>query len=461
MKRSSDRRAPSIPTAPVDRWLAQVHRFLRVEAASGIVLFACAILALVLANSPLSAGFLAVWKLPCHIGVGDWILKKDLLHVINDGLMAIFFFVVGLEIKREIVAGELRDPRKAALPVVAALGGMLVPAAVFLVLSGALGFEAQTRRGWAVPMATDIAFVVGVLALFGRRVPFSLKIMLLSVAIVDDLGAVIVIALAFTDEIAWGALGVAAAGFGLTYGLNRVGVRSVPVYVLVGAGIWLAVLKSGVHPTVAGVALGLLTPASAWIGEKTLGEVVGNLLRRLRGGAALMQRDEFHEELHQVRTVAREAIAPLARLEHALHPWVAFVIMPLFALANAGVPIHASSASDPLAAVIAAGLLIGKPLGIVGFSGLAVRLRIAQLPSGVSWAMLLGGGCLTGIGFTMAIFLATLSLPSDDIEAGKLGILIGSSLSACAGAVLLARSTATRSPAPAHLARPERERTRG
>lgn len=433
-----------LPIAPIHRWLAPVNRFMAVEASSGIVLVACTILALVLANSAWSDWFLAIWKMTCRIGIGDWVLEKSLLLVINDGLMAIFFFVVGLEIKREIVAGELRTMRKAALPVIAALGGMVIPAGLFLVLCQVIPLPADVHRGWAVPMATDIAFVVGVLALFGPRVPFSLKIMLLSVAIVDDLGAVLVIAIAFTEEIAWTPLGLAALGFAVTYGLNRAGVRSVPVYVIVGAGIWLAVLKSGVHPTVAGVMLGLLTPASAWIGDRALGEVIEDLLKRLRGQKQADDGCDLETALDRASFAARESVSPLSRLEHGLHPWVAFLIMPVFALANAGVEVRMDAATDPLAAAIAAGLLFGKPIGILGFSWLGVKLGIAQLPTGTGWMHVAAGGCLAGIGFTMAIFLATLSLPGVEIEAGKIGILGGSLLSAVLGSFLLAR--AVRSP---------------
>ncbi len=428
-----------LPKGKVDRWLTPIRTFLQIEAASGIVLVLCTVAALALANSPWAEAFLALWHQPCQIGVGEWVLRKDLLHVINDGLMAVFFFVVGLEIKREMVAGELRSPRQAALPIFAAVGGMVIPAALFALLGGGLALSPEARRGWAIPMATDIAFVVGVLALFGPRVPFGLKIMLLSLAIVDDLGAVLVIAVAFTEEIVWGALGIAALGLAATYGLNRAGVRSVAVYVFLGAGIWLAVLKSGVHPTVAGVLLGLLTPASAWIGDATLREVLEDLLRRkppedaMDGHrAALLQRAGF---------ASREAVSPLVRLEHALHPWVAFAIMPIFALANAGVEVRPAAAADPLAATVGLGLLVGKPLGIIGFSFVAVKLGVAALPAGVSWLMLTAGGCLAGIGFTMAIFLATLSLPESAIEAGKIGIIGGSFISACLGAGLLLWAT--------------------
>lgn len=438
-KRHSTSHGP-LPVAPIERWLTPVQRFMQIEASSGVLLLVCALAALALANSPLSEWYLSLWRLPFQVGIGAWTLVEDAQHVVNDGLMTVFFFVVGLEIKREMVAGELRSPRKAALPIAAAIGGMAAPAAIFLALGSAFRLPAEAFRGWAVPMATDIAFVVGILALFGRRVPFGLKISLLTLAIVDDLGAVLVIALVFTEEIRWGALAAAGAGFGITYGLNLLGVRRATVYILVGMGIWYAVLKSGVHPTVAGMLLGLLTPASAWVGDKALLEVVEDLMARLKGGSA-SQEEGLTEALDRTAFAAREAISPLTRLEEGLHPWVAFAIMPLFALANAGVPISAEGVRDPLAYVVAAGLMVGKPVGIIGFSWLAVRAGVARLPEGVTWGMLLGGGCLAGIGFTMAIFLATLSLPAYEIEAGKLGIFLGSLVSAILGAIILTRAT--------------------
>lgn len=421
-----------LPSRPVERWLTPVRRFLHVESASGVVLLACTVLALILANSPLAGWFAAIWKTKVELTLGDFRLAGDLGHlVINDGLMAIFFFVVGLEIKREIVAGELREVRKALLPVFAAAGGMVAPAAVYL----ALQWGQPGQRGWAVPMATDIAFVVGFLALFGPRVPFGLKILLLSLAIVDDLGAVMVIAFVFTGSLAWAWLGVAAAGLVLVYLLNRVGVRQVGVYVLVGAVVWVAVYKSGVHPTVAGVLLGLLTPATAWVGDKAFLAVVGELWDRLRG------HDPTHErrlaDLDELQFTAREAVSPLHRLESALHPWVAFGIMPVFALANAGVALEVSAVGDPVAVAVAAGLAVGKPVGIVLFCWLAVRLGVTQLPDGVTWPLLVGGACLAGIGFTMALFINGLAFPAAVFPAkeaaGKLGTLLGSAVSAALG----------------------------
>lgn len=422
-----------LPEAPVERLVRPLVHFLRVESASGIALLVCTLVALTLANSPWSAAFTEVWQTPVRLGIGRLELNKALLLWINDGLMAIFFFVVGLEIKRELVAGELRDPKKAALPVMAALGGMIVPATIYLLLqAGQPG-----RAGWGIPMATDIAFVVGFLALLGPRVPFGLKILLLSLAIADDIGAVLVIALFYSTDVSLVALGLAGIGFGVTYFFNQIGVRRVPVYLVVGAGIWLAFLKSGVHPTVAGVLLGLLTPASAWVGDRALLDVLGHAFQRLRGeqdGKAPNQRDRM---LGQLAVTAREAVSPLERLETALHPWVAFFIMPVFALANAGVGIEPAALSHPVALAVAAGLVLGKPLGILLFSWLGVRVGLARLPTGVNWKVMLGAGCLAGIGFTMSLFIAGLALEEKLLDAGKIGTLTGSAVSAFVGCSLL------------------------
>jgi NhaA family Na+:H+ antiporter len=429
--------ATSLPVTPVDRWLAPLNRFLHVEAASGVVLLACTAVTLVVANSPVGAWFASVWKAPVSLSIGGFALTGDVGHlIVNDGLMTIFFFVVGLEIKREIVHGEFRDPKKALLPVFAAVGGVLTPAAVYLMLQ----WGAPGQRGWAVPMATDIAFVVGFLALFGKRVPFGLKILLLSLAIVDDLVAVLIIAVVFTETLAWGWLGWAAGGFGLVYALNRIGVRSVSVYVVIGAFIWLAFLQSGVHPTVAGVLLGLLTPAHSWVGQGTLADVLRAAWQRAsrEGGESSPTR----AEIERTEFAAREAVSPLQRLEDGLHPWVAFIIMPLFAFANAGVVLSQSSLGEPVAVAVAAALVIGKPVGILLLCALAVRARLTSLPDGVTWGMLTGGACLAGIGFTMALFLNALAFPVAHFPveeaAGKIGTLVGSVVSAVLGSVVLA-----------------------
>jgi NhaA family Na+:H+ antiporter len=426
----------TLPAMHIERWLAPVARFLHVESASGIILLTCTAVALVLANSPLATAYAALWKTPIALTIGQFQLAGTLGHlVINDGLMTAFFFVVGLEIKRELTAGELRDPRNALLPVFGAVGGMIVPALVYL----AFQWGQPGQGGWPIPMATDIAFVVGVLALLGPRVPLGLKVLLLSLAIVDDLGAVLVIAFVFTDQLAWGWLAVAAAGFVLTYLLNLIGVRRIGIYVVVGCGVWLAVLKSGVHPTVAGVVLGLLTPAQAWVGRTAFAAVVGDLWDRLRADSS--QGDARHIDLERLEFAARETTSPLHRLESGLHPWVAFVIMPIFALANAGVALEPSALRDPAALAVAAGLTLGKPFGILSCWAVPVRLGMARLPDGVGWPLLTGGACLAGIGFTMSLFLGALVFPAAafpaEEAAGKIGTPLGSLASAVVGMTIL------------------------
>ncbi len=408
-------------------------RFMQIEAAGGLVLLACTVLALILANSPWSIQFAEIWQTRVGFTIGGFELYKPLLLWINDGLMTIFFFVVGLEIKREIVYGELQDPRKAALPAAAALGGMLLPGAIYLLVHG----EGPGRSGWGIPMATDIAFVVGFLALLGSRVPFGLKILLLTLAIVDDIGAILVIAVAYTADTSLMFLIIGTASFGVIYLFRWIGVRLVPVYVCLGAGIWFAFLKSGVHPTVAGVVLGLLTPASPWFAGRSLVNVAEGVVQRLRQDREADDMDH-HEEAVQILTfTSRETISPLDRLETALHPWVAFGIMPLFALANAGVTVELSAIAEPVALAVAAGLVLGKPLGIVAFSWVAVKLGLARLPTGVNWKILFGAGCLAGIGFTMSLFISGLALQAELLTAGKIGTLTGSLISATLGLALL------------------------
>jgi NhaA family Na+:H+ antiporter len=405
----------------VGRLVEPIVSFLRVESSGGLVLLAATAAALLLANSPLAAAFHALWETPAGVTLGGFALIEPLRLWINDGLMTLFFFVVGLEIKRELVSGELADPRKALLPVMAAVGGMVVPAAVYaLCLWGRPG-----RVGWGMPMATDIAFVVGFLTLLGPRVPNGLKVLLLTLAIADDIGAVLVIAVVYSGQIALGPLALAGLGIGLTLLLRRLGARSVIVYAVVGAGLWLAFLRSGVHPTVAGVLLGLLTPARPLVGRGILVDVVGDLYARLRG----IQRG--------TPQATPQAASPAERLEHALHPWVAFLIMPAFALANAGVEVQGRSLATPVALAVTAGLVLGKPLGIVLMSYASARMGWARLPEGIDWRVILGAGCLGGIGFTMSLFIAGLGLQGALLEEAKIGILAGSTISAALGCLLL------------------------
>jgi len=420
------------PREPIDRFLEPITRFLHVEAASGIVLAACTALALVLANSPLGEAFLAFWKTKVGFEVGGFRMVHSLNHWINDGLMAIFFFVVGLEVKRELVLGELREFRRAVLPVAAALGGMVVPAAIYL----ALQKGSPAERGWGIPMATDIAFVVGCLALLGPRIPKILRVFLLSLAIVDDIGAILVIAIGYTESIDGTALLLGFVGIAAIFGISRLGVRSLGVYTVLGVLVWFAFHESGIHATIAGVILGLMTPARPYLSESFFGRVLERATDLLKGGewAGMSHRADRVRRFYRA---TRETISPLEYVEGLLHPWVAFVIMPVFALANAGVVFQPSDLRSPVALAVVAGLVLGKPLGILVASWLAVRLVVHRLPEGLTWAGLVGGGCLAGIGFTMAIFIAGLALDGETLAAAKVGILAASVVAAALGMVIL------------------------
>ena len=375
---------------------AFIREFLRIEAAGGILLCIAAVLALLWANSPAGPFYLGLLEIPVAVQAGPLAIDKPLLLWINDGLMAIFFLLVGLEIKREVVSGELSSPSKAALPAIAALGGMAAPAAVYVALNWG---DQATLRGWAIPAATDIAFAVGVLSLLGRRAPACLKIFLLALAILDDLGAIVIIALFYTEHLSVGSLLLAAGGLAALVALNRAGVRRIAPYVLVGVFIWVCVLKSGVHATLAGVALAFAIP--------------------LRG----------------------EEASPLQRLERMLHPWVTYGILPVFAFANAGVSLADVALADlfqPLPLGIALGLFLGKQIGVMGATFAAVRLGWARLPGGASWSQFYGVALLTGIGFTMSLFIGTLAFPDPSYGAAvRIGVLGGSILSAVAGYTVL------------------------
>jgi NhaA family Na+:H+ antiporter len=432
-----------LPTEPIDRLIGPLERFLHVEAASGIVLLACTAVALALANSPLAAQYQGLWETQITLGAGSFQMSYPLRVWINDALMAVFFFVVGLEVKREIVLGELRDFRRAALPLFAALGGMLGPALVYL----ALQKGEPAERGWGIPMATDIAFVVGCMAILSTRVPPGLRILLLSLAIADDIGAILVIAIGYTDNIHGTALALGVAGLALVFALGRFGVRSRAVYTFVGALVWLAIHESGVHATIAGVALGLMTPARSYLGR-------GAVLRVLARASATLQGEGWKHSAHaadrvrRLQWVARESLSPVVVLERAIHPWVGFVIMPIFALANTGVSFSFAELRDPVALAVGAGLVIGKPAGILIASWLAVRAGVARLPDGVTWTMLAGAGCLAGIGFTMALFISGLALDGAAGECAKVGILAGSALSALLGMAVLSRTGPVGPPEP-------------
>ncbi|WP_391575343.1 Na+/H+ antiporter NhaA [Aureliella helgolandensis] len=412
-----------------------LRRFLNIEASSGVVLMFCTLVAVVAANSPLSEWYLGLWNTEIGFSFADFEFRHSLKHWINDGLMAIFFFVIGLEVRREVVLGELRDLRQAALPIAAAVGGMVVPAGIYM----AMHVGQPSMRGWGVPMATDIAFVVGCLAILGPRVPHNLRILLLSLAIVDDIGAIVVIAIGYTSDLDLSWLVVASVGIVIVHLLMRVGVRRIPVYCAVAAWVWFAVHESGVHATLAGVMLGLMTPARAYLSA-------GAFRKLLRRVGKIFEGDGWESRRHRADTVrsmqnvTRETISPLEYLETTLHPWTSFVIMPLFALANAGVPLQLTDLNHPIAIAIVVGLVLGKPLGIVLFSWLAIQIGVARLPGDLNWKMLSAAGFLAGIGFTMSLFIAGLAFGEQGLDTAKVGVLAGSAIAVTLGMGLLWRT---------------------
>jgi len=421
-----------LPAGFVDRLTKPFSRFLRIEAAAGLVLLLFTVAALVLSNSPWSHSFLGAWETPLGIRIGSFEFDRSLKEWINDALMTLFFFLVALELKRELVLGELKNPRVAALSIAGALGGMLVPAALYLVLqSGHPG-----ASGWGTVMATDTAFVIGCLALIGSRIPQSLRVFMLSLAIVDDIGAILVVAIGYSSRIAWVALSLAAVGIVVVRAIAMAGVRSFPIYFLVGILIWIALDASGIHATITGVILGLMTPARRWVSDERLYAILDQVVAhpaRDEGSGATKDR----RTLQTAEIAARETLAPVERLEMGLHPWVGFVIMPLFAFANAGLPLSLSDFGNSVTLAVFAGFALGKPVGVLAFSWLAVRLSIASRPPDLTWRMLAGGGLLAGIGFTMALFIANLAFDRSLIGSAKLGIFLASAVSAVASLALL------------------------
>ena len=425
--------------------LRPFQAFFELEASGGIVLLACAATALAWANGPWAETYFRLWETVITVGPERFALSKPLLLWVNDGLMAVFFFVVGLEIKCEVLTGELSSWTNAVLPVVAALGGMVVPALIYAGLNtGQPGI-----RGWGIPMATDIAFSLGALALLGSRVPPSLKVFLTAVAIVDDLGAVLVIALFYTAELSWTSLGAAALFLVALLAANRAGVHRTPVYALLGLGLWAAFLVSGVHATVAGVLLAMTIPARRRIEGNEFVERGRALLDAFAvdcelGRPALTENQRDAVSSLEVACVHVEA--PLTRLERVLHPWVAFAIVPVFALANAGVTLGAgalSAAGSSITLGVALGLFLGKQLGVGIFSWAFIRARVAALPTGATWRQLYGVSCLCGIGFTMSLFIANLAFTDPAmLESAKIGILAASFISGIYGYAVLARSPA-------------------
>ena len=417
------------------------QRFIHTEAIGGIVLLAATIAALALANSPLASDYHHILEHHLTLNVGLFTVDLTVEEWINDGLMAIFFFVVGLEIKREVVRGQLSTLRTATLPVVAAIGGMVVPAAIYLALNVGEGGEAA--RGWGIPMATDIAFALGILALLGRRIPSELRVFMLGLAVVDDLGAIAVIAFAYTETIDFAQLGIAAALAVAVIVANRLGMRQPAVTAALAFFIWVAVLKSGVHATVAGVLIAVLTPSTPETEGEEFAKESEILLAEYRTSLVAGDRDRAEVALGEMEHLVHTTESPLERLERLLHPWTSYVILPAFALANAGIHFSGGGFNDALSSSVAigvaAGLVIGKPLGIVLFPFAASRLGLVSLPAAVRWSHVLGVGFVGGIGFTVAIFVTGLAFNQapELIDYGKLAVLGASVVAGLLGYTIL------------------------
>jgi NhaA family Na+:H+ antiporter len=427
------------PDSPLSREvLLPAERFIYSETIGGALLLVCAIVALIWANSTWSQSYFALRDTPIALTVGTFSLALDLQHWINDGLMAVFFFVVALEIKRELIYGDLSDARKAALPVAAALGGMIFPAGSYF----ALNVGEESAAGWGVPMATDIAFAVAVLALLGRRVPSSLRIFLLTFAITDDVGSILVIAIYYTAQFSLPAMGVAVAILALMLAMRWLGFRSTLAYLLPAVLFWVAMLKSGVHATIAGVILGAITPAKSPGCKSTFAETVRDMLPDVRDSLDKEKSERDEVMLGRIEELARRTESPLERLERMVHPWTSYLVLPLFALMNAGVALSAEFVRQAFTSAVTwgvmAGLLAGKVAGVTGLAWLAVRLGWAALPGGVAWRHIAGAGLIGGVGFTVSLFITGLAFTDKAfVEEAKFGVLVASFIAALGGYLFL------------------------
>ncbi len=423
--------------------LTPFEEFIHKETTSGFLLFACAVIAMVLANSALASVYQHTLHTMVSFGFGDWVLEKTLHHWINDGLMALFFFLIGLEIKREVLVGELSDPRQAALPIVAAIGGMVVPALIYY----SLNMDGEGAGGWGITMATDIAFAIGAMVLLGNRIPKALLTFLVALAIVDDLGAVIVIALFYTEQIAFDALGIVGLLLVVLIIFNMAGIRKTTPYLFIGAFLWFAMLKSGVHATLAGVITALTIPATSKFKAPMFSQYMRDLLDKFDKNhdpeQNIMNNEQQGSILQTMGNGVHMLETPLQRLEHNLHLPVAFFIIPIFALANAGIPISLDGIGDtlshPITLGVMSGLVLGKVIGIAGFCWIALKLGVGTLPANTQFSHIIGAGLLAGIGFTMSIFIAELAFPgqAEYLLLAKTGILFASLIAGIAGYVWL------------------------
>lgn len=423
-----------LPREFIDRVAPPFARFVQIEAAGGAALLLFTAVALVLSNSPWADGFHRIWELQLGLRLGALEFGRSVKAWINDGLMTLFFFLVALELKRELVLGEMRHPRMAALSIAAAMGGMVAPAAIYLLFQ----WGEPGHNGWGIVMATDTAFVIAGLALLGSRIPQSLRVFMLFLAIVDDIGAILVVAIGYGHQLNWRMLVLAAVCIILLRVVSKSGIRSVSVFVYIGVIIWLAIDASGIHATVTGVILGLMTPARRWVSDERLYAILDQVIAHPTG-----QQDSGNtrdrKTLRLAEIAARESLSPVERLEMILHPWVSFCVMPLFALANAGLALSWDSARQPVAVAVFVGFALGKPGGILLFIWLALRMKIAQRSVDLGRNLLVGAGFLAGIGFTMALFIADLALEKPLLDSAKVGIFMASIFCAVVGLAWLAR----------------------
>ena len=422
-----------------------VQTFIHTEEVGAIVLLLAAASALGWANSPWSDSYASFWHTTISFDIYIFAISEDLEHIVNDGLMAVFFFVVGLEIKRELLHGELSSFRRAVLPAMAALGGMVAPAAIYL----AFNSSGETAVGWGIPIATDIAFALGVLALLGRRLPAQLRIFLLGLAVVDDLGAIAVIAVFYTESIHWIDLGLALGVFVVIAACIRIGIRSLGFYLILSVVMWQFFLESGIHATVAGVLISVLTPARPYLHRKNYKAAVENLLRDFKLAMDTGQEEKAESIVAEVEKLSQGTEGPMERLERVIHPWTSFVVLPIFALANAGIVISWDSLTEAAASPITLGILVALPvgntLGILGMTWLTVRLGLGRLPSYVTWLQVLGVGMLGGIGFTVSIFVSGIAFENQALsDQAKIGVF-GASLLAGAVGYLFLRFVGARS----------------
>ena len=424
--------ATRLPKEFVDLLTKPFVRFFHIQSASGAILLLFTAAALILSNSPWANAFEHVWETQVGLQFGSIEYARSLREWINDGLMTLFFFLVALELKRELILGELKKPRMAALSIVAALGGMIVPALIYFALqSGQAG-----QHGWGTVMATDTAFVIGCLALLGSRIPQSLRVFMLSLAIFDDIGAILVVTIGYSSNILWSALVLAALGLLIIRAMAMLGFRSFPLYFILGGVIWLAVDASGIHATITGVLLGLMTPARRWVSDVRLYAILNQVIAHPASNESSADTKD-RQTLQMAEIAVRETLSPVERLEIGLHPWVGFAIMPLFALANAGMSLTLNGLDNSVTVAIFLGLVLGKPIGILLFSWLAISLNIVTRPSDLTWRLLVGASILAGIGFTMSLFIANMAFGQSLIDSAKLGIFLASIFSALAGLALL------------------------